>query len=316
MKKRLIILFLIAALFGGAFSFLYPRINSSEKLVSGRADMGNELSQKEEERLIKENTAKYQPKITNKTKVNGLNVAAKSAIVVDQNTNEIIFSKNINEKMHPASIIKVLTFITAMEVYKENDLIEISEFSSQQIANKISMKPGEKLKLSDLLYGLMMISANDAAYAIADYYKDGFDGFVGLANKKTNLLGLKDTTMKNPAGLDHKEQLSTVFDMATITRYALINHPSIIKYAGKKTEHSVYATENNEPHWWFGHLSRMLTAYPHMIAAKTGFTYEAGTTYIGIAEKNGRRLVLVMMGSDSASANNDVKKLLDFGFAN
>jgi serine-type D-Ala-D-Ala carboxypeptidase (penicillin-binding protein 5/6) len=122
--------------------------------------------------------------------------------------------------------------------------------------------------------------------------------------------------MKNPAGLDDEEQISTVFDIATITRYALINHPKLIDYAGKTTEHSVFATEHNEPHWWFGHLSRMLTAYPHMKAAKTGFTYEAGTTYVGIAEKNGRQLVLVMMGSSGATANNDVKKLLDFGFSN
>jgi D-alanyl-D-alanine carboxypeptidase (penicillin-binding protein 5/6) len=118
--------------------------------------------------------------------------------------------------------------------------------------------------------------------------------------------------MANPAGLDDPKQKSTAFDMATITRYALLEHPSVLEYAGKDSEHSVYATEHNKHHWWFGHLSHMLSAYPGMIAAKTGYTDEAGTTYIGIAEKSGKRLVLVLMGSDGANANDDVKKILDY----
>ena len=177
------------------------------------------------------------------------------------------------------------------------------------------MKPGEKLRTADLLYGLMMISANDAAYAFADATKGGFDKFLELANEKVSLLGLKETVMKNPAGLDEPGQTSSAFDLATITRYALMEHPSVISYAGKTAEHSVYMTEHNEPHWWFGHLSHMLSAYQPMIAAKTGYTDEAGTTYIGIAEKNGRRLVVVILGSNGANANNDVKSLLDYGFS-
>jgi D-alanyl-D-alanine carboxypeptidase len=177
------------------------------------------------------------------------------------------------------------------------------------------MKPGEKLKLSDLLYGLMMISANDSAYAIADATDGGFDKFISLANEKVTQLGLNETVMKNPAGLDEAGQTSSAFDLATITSYALKKHPSVIKYAGKTTEHSVQMTEHNEPHWWFGHLSRMLMAYKPMVAAKTGFTDEAGNTYIGIAEKGDRRLVLVILGSNSANANNDVKSLLDYGFS-
>lgn len=314
MRNKLVLVILLLALAGGVFFISYQRSAISDQGASVKGQ--KELSEKEEQKLIAKNAKKYQPKITNKTKTSGLDVAAKSAIVVDQETNEIIFSKNLDEKMPPASIIKILTFAIAQEIYKENDLIEISPLASEQISNKINMKPGEKLRHSDLLYGLMMISANDAAYAIADYYKDGFNGFIELANKKVKTLGLSNTTMKNPAGLDDEGQVSTVFDMATITRYTLIEHPSFIKYAGKTTEHSVYATEHNEPHWWFGHLSKMLRTYPHMIAAKTGFTYEAGTTYVGVAEKNGRRLVLVMMGSSGATANNDVQTLLDFGFAN
>ncbi|MDD3678669.1 MAG: D-alanyl-D-alanine carboxypeptidase [Patescibacteria group bacterium] len=310
--KKFFAFFLIAAAL--IFGFLW--VNGDPRNDGYVAGITDQEELREKENLIRDNTEKYQPKFTKKTKEEEINISAKSAIVVDQETNEILYAKNIDQKLPPASIIKILTFIIAKEVYQENDLIEISQHASEQISNKINMKAGEKIRTSDLLYGLMMISANDAAYALADFYKDGFDGFVNLANRKVEQLGLKNTKIKNPAGLDDSEQFSTAFDMATITRYALLNHPDIIKYAGKTKEHSVYATDHNEPHWWFGHLSRMLRVYPYMIAAKTGFTYDAGNTYVGIAEKNNRKIIMVMLGSKNTSANEDVKKLLDFGFAN
>lgn len=304
----------LAALVGGAFSIYYS--SSLDRDKGPEASGHEDLTKKEEEKLIKENAEKFQPKITDNTRTSGVIVSAKSAIVVDQETNEIIYAKNIERKLPPASIIKILTLSLALELFNPEEKIEISNYASEQISNKINMKAGEKLKMSDLLYGLMMISANDAAYAIADASENGFEGFINLANEKIRLLGLNNTTMKNPAGLDDPGQISTTYDMATITRYALTEHPEIVDYAGKTTEHSVQMTEENEPHWWFGHLSHMLTAYPHMIAAKTGYTDEAGNTYVGIAEKSKRRLVVVMLGSKNTEANEDVKKLLDFGFAN
>jgi len=314
MKKRLLITAIVLALLGGAFSFAYLNWYNEKRQVAGSIS-AEELSKSEEEKLIKENTEKYQPK-GETTNTPGPIVSAKSAIVVDQATNEIIYAKNVHQTLPPASILKMLTLSMALELFEEDELIEISENASVQISNKINMKPGEKLKISDLLYGLMMISANDAAYAIADATEGGFERFIELANQKVKRLGLKETVMKNPAGLDDPAQTSSAFDLATITRYALLEHPQVVSYAGKTTEHSVYMTEHNEPHWWFGHLSHMLTAYKPMIAAKTGYTDEAGTTYIGIAESNGRRLVLVILGSKGSSANTDVQSLLDYGFSN
>ncbi len=311
MKQKLIFLIIVAALIGGVFSlFSYKKDDNSNRGIL--AD--NNLSIKEKGQLIKDSVEKYQPKGKTENTA-GPTVSAKAAIVVDEETNKILYAKNVHNKLPPASIIKILTFSLALESFNENDLIEISPRASEQIPNKINMKPGEKIKLADLLYGLMMISANDAAYAIADAYPRGFDEFIELANKKIEMLGLKNTVMANPAGLDDKAQKSTAFDMATITRYTLLEHPEIIEYAGKNSQHSVYATEYNEPHWWNGHLSHMLSAYPSMIAAKTGYTDEAGTTYIGIAERNNRRLIVVILGAKGANANNDVKSLLDYGFS-
>jgi D-alanyl-D-alanine carboxypeptidase len=224
-----------------------------------------------------------------------------------------LFEKNPHQKLAPASITKILTLSVALENLKKDQMITVSQEAADQEPNKIVMKAGEKLQLEDLLYGLMMISANDAARAIAESVPGGFDSFIKLMNNKVRLLGLKDTNFKNPSGLDDNEHYSTVFDIATMTRYALLEHGTeVVAYAGEKKDHSVYPTDHNESHWW-SHISSMLYRYPGMIAAKTGYTDIAKSTFIGVAERNGRRLNVVLMGS--TDANNDVPRLLDYGFA-
>ena len=132
-------------------------------------------------------------------------------------------------------------------------------------------------------------------------------------NQKAKSLGLTDSNFVNPAGLDDPKHITTAFDIATFVRYNLSVHPEFVKYAGYKEDYSVFATDHNESHWW-AHISHMLYAYPGMIAAKTGYTDIAGSTFVGVAERNGRRLTVVFLsGTD---ANGDVQKLLDWGFAN
>jgi D-alanyl-D-alanine carboxypeptidase len=266
-----------------------------------------------EKKQIEENVRKYQPQKSNKTKEDTIEISAKSAILVDENTNKILYQKEPDLRLPPASITKIATISVALENLKKEDLIEISQKASEQEPNKIVMKAGEKMALSDLLYGLMMISANDAAYAIAEAVPGGYDHFLALINDKVKMLGLTNSYFKNPSGLDEEGHYSSAFDIATLTRYALLEHPEVIDYAGKKDDHSVYPTDHNESHWW-SHISGMLYRYPGMTAAKTGYTEEAGSTFIGIAERNGRRIIVVFFGA--SDANGDVVKLLDFGFAN
>lgn len=255
---------------------------------------------------------KYYLKRTKNSINSDLSLSAASAIVFDQNTGEIIYEKDPHRKLAPASITKIATFAVALENLKPNDLIEISPNAASQISNKINMKPGEKLYLYDLLYGLMMISANDAAWAIAEAIPGGFDAFINKMNNLVSALSLKDTHFQNPAGLDDDNHYSSAYDIATITRYTLIEHPELVKYAGRKEEYSIYPSEHNESHWW-KHISSMLYRYPGLIAAKTGYTDIAKSTFVGIAERDGRRLVIVFLGS--SDANNDVIKLFDYGFA-
>lgn len=295
-----------------AFGAVYLiKENPFKKMPNAGAEK-QKISKQEEERLIKDNSKKYQPQKSEKTAGSNLDVSAISAIVVDETTNETIYQKNPNERRAPASITKIATISVALENIKKDELIEVSQKAADQEPNKIVMKPGEKLRLDDLLYGLMMISANDAAIAIAEKIPGGYDRFVDLMNDKVRMLGLSGTHFVNPSGLDDPNHYSCAYDIATLTRYALLNHPEVTRYAGKKDDYSVYPSEHNESHWW-SHISHMLYAYPGMIAAKTGYTEEAKSTYIGVAERGGRRLVVVIMGA--TDANGDVKKLLDYGFA-
>jgi len=313
-KKVAFVLICITALGLFAAGFFVNKRFSRTQEVKGEQISVNakELSEREERRLIADNTKKYQPQKTSKTATSGLDIKTKSAIVVDENTNEILYQKDPDAKLPPASITKISTIAVALENFKKDDLLTISEKAANQEPNKIVMKAGEKLKVDDLFYGLMMISANDAARAIAELIPGGFEKFIELMNKEVKLMGLKNTVFKNPSGLDEPGHISTAFDISTLTRYALLNHPETVTYAGKKDDHQVFPTDHNESHWW-GHISGMLFRYPGMVAAKTGYTDEADSTFIGVAERNGRRLCVVILGS--TDPNGDIPKLLDWGFA-
>lgn len=311
-RKIIILLFFVAITLIASQTLYTLFINNRDPFEQKPQTLSVSARTREKE-TIKENAEKYQPQKSAKTKEADLEINAKSAIVVDENTNEILFQKNPAEKLPPASIAKIATISVALENLRKDQLIAISQKAADQEPNKIVMKAGEKLKLDDLLYGLMMISANDAACAIAESVDGGYERFIKLMNEKARSLGLSNSNFKNPSGLDEEGFYSTAFDIATLTRYAMLNHPEVITYAGKKDEHSVFPTETNESHWW-GHISGMLYRYPGMIAAKTGYTDIANSTFIGVAERNGRRLVVVIFGSTDANA--DVPKLFDFGFAN
>lgn len=264
-------------------------------------------------KLEKANNLKYQPK-----KMQGggqefdLQITAQSAIVVDAQTGNILFEKNANEKMAPASVAKILTALVASEKMDINSRINVSEKTADMEPNKIVLTPGEKIRLEDLLYGLMMVSANDAAEVIAENYPGGRKAFVNALNKKVQNLGLKDTQYKNPSGLDEEGFYATVYDMATIVNYCIHNKPEILKYAGT-TNYIIPATEGINNGHPFSHISQLLNAYPYMIASKPGFTDNAGNTLLGVAEKNGKKIIMVYF--NSSDGMNDGRNLFEYGFS-
>jgi D-alanyl-D-alanine carboxypeptidase len=303
---------IILAIFIGIIIIGVVRAASTGQSENKADSPKKQLSENQEKKIIEDNKSKYGLKYDwLKANPQTLPVSTKSSIILDYNTGQILYAQNENEKLPPASITKVLTLVVALENMNPEKTCEISEYAANIEPNKIVMSPGEKLKLKDLLYGLMMISANDAAEAIAECYDGGRDAFMTKMNERVKLLGLTGTHFVNPNGLHDDNHLSSAYDMAVITNYGIKTQPDFLKYMGNKDDYSVYATENNQSHWW-QQISTLLQTYAGMDGAKTGFTYEAGNTYVGTAQRDGRRIIIVYFNANSTMY--DAQLLLDQGF--
>jgi D-alanyl-D-alanine carboxypeptidase (penicillin-binding protein 5/6) len=276
--------------------------------VIASEDMSTAATQK----LISDNIEKYGLKTTWLAKnPQNLPVSTKSAVILDYNTGELLFAQNADDKLPPASITKVLTALVALENMKTSKLCTVSQTAADTEPYKIVMRAGEQISVEDLLYGMMMLSANDAAVALSECYDGGSEAFMTKMNERVKLLGLKDSHFVTPNGLDDPEHLTSAYDMAVITSYAIHTQPTFLDYMGRKEDYAVGATEHNDAHYFYS-LSTLLQTYSGMDGAKTGFTYEAGNTYIGTAQREGRRIIIVYFGANSTTY--DAELLLDQGF--
>lgn len=265
-------------------------------------------------KVVKENIEKYHPKKDwLETHPADIDLTAESAVVIDQNTGQLLLAKNEHKKLPPASITKVLTLLVVLENMRTDKLCTVSEQAASTQPNKITMKAGEKLKVEDLLYGMMMISANDAAEVLAECHDGGRLQFLELMNDKVKDLGLNDSNFMDPNGLNDTEQVSSAYDMGTITRYALLTKPEVIKYMGRKDDYSVFPTEINESHSWY-QISHLLSSFVGMEGAKTGYTHIAKNTYIGVASRDSRRIIITYLSAETTTS--DATTLLEYGLLN
>jgi D-alanyl-D-alanine carboxypeptidase (penicillin-binding protein 5/6) len=225
-------------------------------------------------------------------KVNAsVSVSAKSAILMEQKSGRILFEKDAYTKRRIASITKIMTATLAIESGKMNKYVTVSENAVHTEGSSIYLKAGEKIKLRDLVYGLMLRSGNDAAVAIAEYVGGSVDGFVFLMNQKAREIGMLNTHFANPHGLDdHKDHYSTAYDMAVLTRYAM-NNKLYREIAGTK----VYRAPNPNEEWdrvW-RNKNRLLTKYQYCTGGKTGYTKLAKRTLVTTAKKGDMDLIAV-----------------------
>ncbi|MBS4173326.1 D-alanyl-D-alanine carboxypeptidase family protein [Bacillus sp. FJAT-49736] len=229
-------------------------------------------------------------------------VSARSAILMDQDSGRILFEKNANEVSRIASITKIMTAILAIESGKLNKTVTISDRAVRTEGSSIYLKPGDKMKLEDLVYGLMLRSGNDAANSIAEYVGGSIEGFVFLMNQKAREIGMNNTHFANPNGLDNRNlnHFSTAYDMALLTRYAMQNK-TYQKISGTK----FYKGWRNK--------NRLLTEkYKYCTGGKTGYTKLAKRTLVTTATKNGEKLIAVTLnGPDDW---NDHIWMFEYGF--
>lgn len=239
-------------------------------------------------------------------------LSAKSAIIVDYDSGEIIFSKNPREKLPTASTVKIMTALVALNESKLNEFFTVSQKASQVGENSMILTEGEKLTLEELLYGMMLVSGNDAAVTIAENVAGSEEEFVEIMNDTVKNLGLKDTRFVNASGLDEDDKLqySSAYDLAVISRYLWEKHPEIENFTA--TYHKYIEATDTHKNFELYNDTNLLTTYPGVKGIKPGFTWEAGLCLVTIAENDGKRLLAVILGSENRRF--EMKELLDYGF--
>ena len=232
-----------------------------------------------------------------------------SAILMEEDTKRVLVSKNMNKKMLVASTTKIMTAIIAIESGKINKIVKVTDKVLESYGSSIYLSLGEKMKLEDMIYGLMMQSGNDAALMIAEYL-GGEEKFVRKMNEKAKQIGMKNTVFANPHGLDEKtENYSTAYDMALLMRYA--NSNSIFRKITGCKKHTV---KTDEKTYVWNNKNKLLYTYKYTTGGKTGYTKKAYRTLVTSASKEDLNLIAVTLNDGNDFDNH--KKLYEYGFNN
>ncbi|MCL2774137.1 MAG: D-alanyl-D-alanine carboxypeptidase [Oscillospiraceae bacterium] len=245
-------------------------------------------------------------------------VDAQSAILIDATNVDVIFELNAHQRLPMASTTKIMTAIVAIESGVPLDkIVTIAKEMTGIEGTSIYLSVNERFTLLDLIYALLLNSANDAAEAIAISVGGSVDKFADMMNAKAQELNLKDTHFTNPHGLDDDQHYTTAYDLAKIAAYALENE-NFYEIAGEKT-HIIYpknadGTDNKAAARYLSNHNKMLKLYKDSIGVKTGYTKRSGRCLVSAAERDGTRLVAVTL--NASDDWNDHIEMLDYGFAN
>ncbi len=243
---------------------------------------------------------------------------AKSAILLEATTGEILYEKNSHEKLAPASMTKMMSMLLILEhiesgAMKWNDVITVSENASSMGGSQILLETGEQMTVEDLFKGVAVASGNDAVVALAEAVAGNVESFVEMMNQKVKELGLKDTVFKNPHGLDDANHYSTAYDMAMIGK-ELVKHEKVLEFTSIYED---YLRKGTEREFWLVNTNRLVKFNPIVDGLKTGFTSGAGYCLTATAKKENMRLLTTVMGEESITTRtSEVTALLDYGYAN
>lgn len=238
-------------------------------------------------------------------------IGAKSAALMDVNSGRLLFGKNERERLPMASTTKIMTAILAIESGRLDDLVTVSSTAVKVEPSSIWLVPGEQMSLAHLVYGLMLRSGNDAACAIAEHLAGSITSFAALMNQKAQELGMHDTKFKNPHGLPDPEHYTTAGDLAKLSAYALRNRKFTAVVS--TTRFSIPWEQQATPRIWHN-KNRLLQVYPGADGVKTGWTRAAGYCLVASANRDGQRLVAVVLNSPDDWG--ETAALLDYGYAN
>ncbi|MBO1678451.1 D-alanyl-D-alanine carboxypeptidase family protein [Bittarella massiliensis (ex Durand et al. 2017)] len=244
-----------------------------------------------------------------------IGINAKSAILLEQSTGQVLYEQSADEPMPPASITKIMTLLLVMEAidagkFGYDDMVSASDYACKMGGSQIWLEPGEQMSVNDLIKATAISSANDAAAALGEYVAGSPEAFVALMNQRAQELGMQNTHFENPNGLDAAGHVSTARDIA-IMSCELLKHPDIKKYS------TVWMDSLRGGATQLVNTNKLVRFYDGCVGLKTGTTDGAGSCLSAAAERGGLSLVAVVMGCPTSNDRfNGAKALLDYGFAN
>jgi len=250
----------------------------------------------------------------------GPEVVAEAAIVMETSTGTILYEKNIDEQLYPASITKVMTALLAVENCEMDEIVTVSHDAvyMEDKGTHIALDEGEELTVEQCLYAVMLASANDAAYALAEHVGGTIEDFIEMMNKKADELGCENTNFTNPHGLPDEEHLTTAYDMALITREAL-KYDKFKEISGAEF-YEIPASEKQKDQIPMYNHHKMLrngdNHYDDAFAGKTGYTIAAQHTLVTCANEQEMEVVCVILKTVKTDLYTDTEKLLTFAKEN
>lgn len=247
----------------------------------------------------------------------GIDVEARSALLMEAKSGTVVYEKNSHEKFAPASVTKIMTMLLAMEAVdsgkiKFDDKITASENAKKMGGSTMLLDVGEVRTVEEILKGIAIASGNDAAVAMGEYLAGTQDAFVEIMNKRAQELGMKDTNFKNCTGLPAEGHLSSAHDISLMSR-ELLKHPAILKYTG--TYMDSISEGRKSPIELVNH-NKLVRFFAGCDGLKTGYTEEAKYCISATATKDGVRMLSVIMGAPTYKVRNrDASMLLNYGFS-
>ncbi len=244
-------------------------------------------------------------------------VNARSAVLMDWNTGTVLYSKNADQALPPASVTKVMTLLLVMEAVDAGILpldepVSVSEYAASMGGSQVFLEPGETMAAEEMLKCVIIASANDAAVALAEKVAGSEEAFVARMNERAAELEMHNTHFENVTGLDDDttNHMTSALDIALMSR-ELLNHPKILEYSG------IWMDTIRNGAFGLTNTNRLIRFYQGATGLKTGSTSKAKFCISATAQREGLHLIAVIMGSETRDTRNDAAKaLLDWGFAN
>lgn len=236
-------------------------------------------------------------------------LSAKSAIIIEAATGEVLYEKNSRERRYPASTTKIMTIITALEAGTLDDVVVVSPNAASTEGSSMDLVASERMKLRDMLYGVALVSGNDAAVAVAEHISGSVGNFARLMTEKAHKIGAVGTNFTNSSGLPDPRHYSTAYDLALIAAYGYKN-PLFSEYVGTLRKDIIRDRSGSET---FYNENKLLRIYRGANGVKTGYTDESGRCLVSAASRGRTQLIAVVLDADFMWE--DSMALLDYGFS-